>query len=1261
VVKELWRIYSEILTNSTGPFIKTSKNNRFWKTGLKSKILTGGKAMKTKIFSLVFIFVFSIGLLAQIREGTWGVSGFVGTTVTDAEYTYIAGNFGYVGPSTGKGAKLTTDNAFPDLSYPYVDGEIVECVPDGEGGWYIGGEFSHVGEVERKNIAQINADGTVSPWNPGANGEVCAIAVDGNAVYVGGYFTRIGGANLEHLAKLRKSDGTPYVDWAPNPDQTVYALAVQDTFIFVGGSFRKISGLYKRNLVKMRISDAGIVENWSAQPGNTVYTMALSGDQLFIGGLFTFLWGQGPAYYVARVSAETGMMNRPLFDPHLNGYVYDIAVDGDDVYLAGEFTQVGNDTILIRYRLARVSGTNGNGDILWDPEPNDLVKKVRVHDGKVYVVGYFTRIGTKVRNHIARLTGYWGEADDSWNPNADGSVNCMAFNGNNIYIGGLFESVGGKSFSNIARFRNVDFSLDTTWHPNPGGSVSTVASDGKFVYFGGDFYRVGERGIDNLARVDWQTGALDTLWYPKPNDAVKSLALSDDAVFIGGNFTMVGNTEIKYLAKISKATGGVVSDWNPNPAGDLNGGIGLVKINGDFLYASGRFYDNSFTTVINYFRRIYLNESLVDTSWIPNPNGTVWTIGFDGEDVYVGGDFRQIGGEERKGLAKLSLTDASPCRDWAVDIGNGLVETLLPRGEFLYVGGSFEKIGGWDIKYLARVDKKNGETDRRWVLNPESRNILNPEICSLSLTGNNLIIGGIFGKIEGMVVNNFAVYDLGPVVEPVIPDYISLGTGASANHSTVIRKDGRVFAWGENTNGALGDNSTENRFAPVASDTTGVLRDEKIVKIAQGNGFTLALTERGRVFAWGKNDHGQLGNNSTVDSYAPVAVDTTGVLAGKRIVDIAAGDKHALALDENGAMYAWGDNSYGELGNDSSTDSSVPVEVYVSRDIYLQTIIAVAAGKDFSLALSREGHVFAWGKNRSGQLGNNGYRPKFVPVLVDTSGVLSGKEIIAIAAGEDHAVAVSRNGRVFAWGGNYYGQLGNGNTTNSNVPVAVDTSGILGGKIIVSVMAGNGHTLALDLNGNLYAWGRGDFGQLGTGNTLNSSLPVSVDMNGALTGKTIVRIATGANHSLALSSDGTVFTWGDNTYGQLGINAPDSAKSTVPVPVVWNVTYANGNLGMPEKFRLEQNYPNPFNPTTTIKYSIPPSAVWDGKANRHAVRVTLYVYNSIGQKVAILVDEKQAPGNYTVSFDAKSLASGIYFYTLRAGNYEATKKMILLK
>ena len=355
-----------------------------------------------------------------------------------------------------------------------------------------------------------------------------------------------------------------------------------------------------------------------------------------------------------------------------------------------------------------------------------------------------------------------------------------------------------------------------------------------------------------------------------------------------------------------------------------------------------------------------------------------------------------------------------------------------------------------------------------------------------------------------------------------------------------------VWAWGENASGQLGNGSTVNSSVPVAVLRSGVLAGKTVIAVAAGNDHSVALCSDGTLAAWGFGSNGELGNNSTVNSSVPVLVSVAGVLAGKSVTAIAVGNNHAVALCSDGSLAAWGFNVDGRLGNGSTVNSSVPVAVLRSGVLAGKTVTKIAAGAGHTLVLCSDGTLAAWGYNPNGQVGNNSMTTTQVPVLVNQSGVLAGKTVIAIAAGDSHSLVICSDGTLAAWGRNDKGQLGNGSTTDSAMPVLVNRSGVLEGKTVTAMAGGGLHTVAVCSDGTLAAWGDNTTGQLGNNSIDNSSVPVQV-LVPPFAAHLPVAVGGGNDHSLALCSDGTLVAWGANTHGQLG--SGNTTASLIPVLV----------------------------------------------------------------------------------------------------------------
>ena len=311
------------------------------------------------------------------------------------------------------------------------------------------------------------------------------------------------------------------------------------------------------------------------------------------------------------------------------------------------------------------------------------------------------------------------------------------------------------------------------------------------------------------------------------------------------------------------------------------------------------------------------------------------------------------------------------------------------------------------------------------------------------------------------------------------------------------------------------------------------------------------------ITSWGNNVEGQLGNASTTNSNVPVALSTTGVLTGKTITATSAGGFHTCALTSEATnnAYCWGGNGNGQLGNASTDESLVPVAISTAGALSDKKITAISAGGDHTCAITSEAtnNAYCWGFNLIGQLGNALTTDSNIPVAVSTVGVLSGKTITAISAGGYHTCALTSDvtNNAYCWGRNLEGQLGNALTTSSNIPVAVSTVGVLSRKTITAISAGDSHTCALtsEATNNAYCWGFNLKGQLGNALTTSSNIPVAVSTVGVLSGKTITEIDAGGYHTCAITTEAinNVYCWGWNDVGQLG-NA-STTDSNIPVAV----------------------------------------------------------------------------------------------------------------
>lgn len=355
-------------------------------------------------------------------------------------------------------------------------------------------------------------------------------------------------------------------------------------------------------------------------------------------------------------------------------------------------------------------------------------------------------------------------------------------------------------------------------------------------------------------------------------------------------------------------------------------------------------------------------------------------------------------------------------------------------------------------------------------------------------------------------------------------------------HTCAISHRGHVWCWGENFQGQLGDGTTRGKLVP----TRVVDLEGRFTAISTGQRHSCALSEAGRVYCWGANDDGQLGDGTTMPSARLIEVRGLGA----NVSTISLGLFHSCAIARNGRVRCWGANERGQLGI-GTTEESSRIETVSGLS---GNVRKLAAGDKHTCALDRNGRAFCWGYNLSGQLGiGNNFDRNIATRIADTGG-----NNLDIAAGSQHSCLLNRAGRAWCWGRNFYGQLGNLATIDSFVPVRVARLGTDVQALSLGGFQGSslqGSSCAINANGRAMCWGYGVEGQLGTGTTANFVRPQRVLRVG--TGVRAVAAARGGNHTCFINDSGRLFCTGSNMNGQLGTG--DTVFSATPIPVAGNL------------------------------------------------------------------------------------------------------------
>ena len=397
----------------------------------------------------------------------------------------------------------------------------------------------------------------------------------------------------------------------------------------------------------------------------------------------------------------------------------------------------------------------------------------------------------------------------------------------------------------------------------------------------------------------------------------------------------------------------------------------------------------------------------------------------------------------------------------------------------------------------------------------------------------------------------------------------SLGAGGTDTCATLT--NGTVKCWGQNSSGQLGQGNITDVGSTASSMLTLNhirLREERSRAISSGMGHTCAILESHKIQCWGKNDNGQLGLGDTSNrgdnaNEMGLNLPYIDLGTGAQVVQLALGNNHTCALLESGVMKCWGDNSYGQLGKDNTNDlgdasgemgsSLASINLGAGR-----RAIKIAASGNTSCAVLDNGTAKCWGSNSDGQLGQG-----TTATLGDGTGEMSALAaidldgyVVDIQLGTYHACAILDNNSLKCWGDNTYGQLGYGNTTQlgdgtnemgTYLP-AVSLSPVIATRTVIGVSLGNAHTCALLNNHAVKCWGKGLSGQLGYENQNNigdgsAEMGLYLSQLNLGTGRTVVQISVGSNHSCALLDNGTAKCWGMTNYGQAASGVTKGATS----------------------------------------------------------------------------------------------------------------------
>lgn len=651
----------------------------------------------------------------------WRVGGLVNAVDRRGSTVYLGGNFRGVAPEgNGSGNMLLVAGDTGQLLGPFPEfgGSVNAVEPDGAGGWFVGGNFLDATDGTpqlRQRLAHVLSSGHLDPsWTPAADGFVRALElVPGVGLFVGGDFSTISGSARPRVALLNAATGAvqPWTYDVGGTTPSVSALAYDGGALFIGGFFSTIDGLARNNSVAVSATVSGQVGPNLGTAGGSVnaITVAAPGS-LYFGGAFLTLKNQ-TRLRLGRVTHTAGQLDITLdaWNPGADAAVNAIAVASNGtVFAGGSFVTVAAAS---RQGLAQF---DASGTLLpFSASGGAGVSSLATAGDSLYVAGPFEFIANGIRSSVAAFAISSG-ALTSWSPDVAGTASVVAAAGTQVAIGGTMAGYGAASRLHLAA-ADVQTGQLLPWQPEVNGVVNELIVDGAVVYIGGAFTQVSNTPRPGLAAVDSRTGAL-LPWNPAVNGAVSAMVADATHLYIGGSFTIAGGQNRPLLARIAKATGALDATFAPSISNAGGTPQDLVLSSGTLYVGGGSMTIGGATT------RVAALDAASGArlgAFAPNVNGDLTRMDVDAGFVYLAGFFTQVDGQPRTFLAKLDAASGAVqpfAPQLALDaqmLAAGFVagaNDIDARGGVAVISGAFATVNGATRLGVAQVDTATGAT-----------------------------------------------------------------------------------------------------------------------------------------------------------------------------------------------------------------------------------------------------------------------------------------------------------------------------------------------------------------------------------------------------------------------------------------------------------------------------------------------------------------------------------------------------------------------
>ena len=623
-----------------------------------------------------------------------------------------------------------------------VNGTVNQIISDGNGGWYIVGDFTQVGQKNRERIAHITKNGLLGDFSIEVNNSIRTILKDNNKLLIGGNFTAVNQTQRNYFAVLSTSGELLSTD--PNPNNIVYKIKKSNNIIYVVGSFSQMGG-QTRKLVSTFNSDLQMT-TWAPDiAGSSIRDVAFGSTKIFFGGDFLLAESQIRQNLVAYDSISGNIAS---WEASTNGIVYALTYNSNtsDLIAGGAFTSIKS---LSRSYLAAISDDFSGSVQNFNPAINGTVYALENLNNKLYVGGNFSCINSCASiSHGAALSlsisfscidSFNVNCIFNWSPKANSLVYALSVDSKHVFLGGTFKNRAVTINRNRLAAIRTDGRL-LNWDPSANGEVSALATSDDRIYIGGSFTCLGagcSSGSHNrLGAI--QTDGTILNWPVSANNIVRSLEINNNIIYLGGAFTQVQSTNRNYLAALDLT--GNLQSWDPN----ANNQVFDIAVLDNKIYVVGSFTSIASQTR-NRFAALGTSGTLDNLQF--NINDFVSSIYLVSDKIILGGTFTSINSIARNRFAVLDYNGNVSNINIGL-LGSSVIK-VSASDNFIYLAGIFTSLNGVTRNNLARINHIGSADD--WAYDTDNA------ITSLLVDSDKVFIGGDFQKVKGTTKGKFAV------------------------------------------------------------------------------------------------------------------------------------------------------------------------------------------------------------------------------------------------------------------------------------------------------------------------------------------------------------------------------------------------------------------------------------------------------------------------------------------------------------------------